>query len=406
MTRLQRWLSLTSAIGLVTVAPLSAGCQRAEMPPDDFEATPAVLTLPTVAPEAWASRGDIVFTDDSPPFAEPFREFTSLIQRVVYRSISGVNGQPTEVSGVFAVPRNEPPPGGWPVISFAHGTTGILNRCGPSNFSDLAGYGAALLELVQMGYAVAFTDYEGLGDTGSHPYLEPRTAAFNVTDAVRALRHITPAVSDRWLALGGSQGGQASWAADELDEYYGDGLHLVGAVATAPAADISEVARLAFSESLAGEQVALIPMIVVGLERSGWPLDRADFVHGPVARNLDAVVGCDNTARMKVLATATMGDVRPASLEAAYRLRDALHAQALPQRPLAAPLLVVNGLEDKVVPPQWVSEAVDRACRLGGRVTQIEVAGRGHADLPLDESIRGWVANAFAGGPVHSNCPA
>jgi pimeloyl-ACP methyl ester carboxylesterase len=83
-------------------------------------------------------------------------------------------------------------------------------------------------------YAVALTDYEGFGASGSHPYLEPRTATFNTIDAVRAMRAISPTVSTRWMAVGYSQGGQAVWAADELNSYYGNDLQLQGTVALAP----------------------------------------------------------------------------------------------------------------------------------------------------------------------------
>jgi len=83
------------------------------------------------------------------------------------------------------------------------------------------------------GYAIALTDYQGL-----HPYLEPRTAAFNVIDAVRALRSIFPDASWKWLAYGGSQGGQAAWAADKQNAFYGEQLLIVGAVALAAAANM------------------------------------------------------------------------------------------------------------------------------------------------------------------------
>ena len=159
--------------------------------------------------------------------------------RAVYTSVSGVDGGRREVSGAFFVPRGAPPENGWPVISLAHGTTGIGNDCGPSRQPDLMGYAPMVQWLLADKYAVALTDYEGLGESGSHPYLEPRTAAFNTIDAVRAMRAISPLVSARWMAVGYSQGGQAVWAADELNAYYGNDLQLQGSVALAPAANVT-----------------------------------------------------------------------------------------------------------------------------------------------------------------------
>ena len=51
--------------------------------------------------------------------------------RAVYTSVSGVDGGLREVSGAFFVPSGTPPQNGWPVISLAHGTTGIGHDCGP-----------------------------------------------------------------------------------------------------------------------------------------------------------------------------------------------------------------------------------------------------------------------------------
>ena len=115
-----------------------------------------------------------------------------------------------EVSGAFFVPRGTPPENGWPVISLAHGTTGIGHDCGPSRQPDLMGYAPMIQSFLADKYAVALTDYEGLGESGSHPYLEPRTAAFNTIDAVRAMRDISPTVSDaldRCRLLAGRAGG-------------------------------------------------------------------------------------------------------------------------------------------------------------------------------------------------------
>ncbi|MGB6180839.1 MAG: hypothetical protein WBF79_06325, partial [Rhodococcus sp. (in: high G+C Gram-positive bacteria)] len=47
---------------------------------------------------------------------------------VRYRSTSGADGSPTEVSGIVLVPRGDPPPGGWPVVSIGHATTGTDSR--------------------------------------------------------------------------------------------------------------------------------------------------------------------------------------------------------------------------------------------------------------------------------------
>ena len=87
--------------------------------------------------------------------------------------------------------------------------------CAPSISDSLLGLADLVVGFVKTGYAVALADYQGLGQSGIHPYTDAKTAGLNMIDAVRALRHTFANTSTRWLALGGSQGGGASWAADE-----------------------------------------------------------------------------------------------------------------------------------------------------------------------------------------------
>jgi hypothetical protein len=86
-------------------------------------------------------------------------------------------------------------------------------------------------------------------------------------------------------------------------------------------------------------------------------------------------------------------------------LRDALRRIALPQQPLAGPMLVVNGGKDKDVPPPWVSAAVARSCKLGGRIEHVEMPDSDHSDIGFSDKTVGWIADRFAGKPASSNCP-
>jgi hypothetical protein len=51
--------------------------------------------------------------------------------RVLYRSI-GLDDKPILVSGVVIVPPGDPPPGGRPIVAWAHPTSGVVPRCAPS----------------------------------------------------------------------------------------------------------------------------------------------------------------------------------------------------------------------------------------------------------------------------------
>src|SRR3712207_4016856 len=52
-------------------------------------------------------------------------------QLVLYRSTS-VGGKAIAVSGTIHLPKGKAPKGGWPVVSWAHATSGIGDQCAPS----------------------------------------------------------------------------------------------------------------------------------------------------------------------------------------------------------------------------------------------------------------------------------
>jgi len=107
--------------------------------------------------------------------------------KVLYRSTDPA-GRPIAVSGIIVVPAGEPPPGGWPIVAWAHPTTGIVPHCAPSLaillFQEMAGS----RQLIERGFAIAATNYPGLGTPGPHPYLVGVSEARAVIDSVRAAR--------------------------------------------------------------------------------------------------------------------------------------------------------------------------------------------------------------------------
>jgi len=340
--------------------------------------------------------------------------------QAVYKSVSGVDGGSREVSGVFFIPTGVAPDGGWPAVSLAHGTTGIGHDCGPSRQPDLQGYGWLINLLLRQKYAVALTDYEGLGQTGLHPYLEPRTAAYNVTDAVRALRQLSSDVSDRWVAVGYSQGGQAAWAVNELNDDYGTGLQLLGSVALAPAANVTGVADLVWSRSMTDVQRAIFPLFVIGLARHSPDLDVDAFLHGRSEYHEQQLGHCEPRGDRREIPTAAplpwrstvdrtreSNDLRPYSPNDIADLRNALQRVALPQRHLNQPLLVVTGTADGLVLADWVRAAVSASCALGGQIYYVEIPGADHnevlsASVPV---VADWMSGRFADLVAPSNCP-
>lgn len=160
---------------------------------------------------------------------------------IIYRS-RGVQGEPIVVSGYALLPAGSPPRGGWPVLAWAHGTTGIADTCAPSG--DYAGgpihayesaMEAALDWWLARGYAVVATDYQGLGTPGGHPYMDATSQLHTVDDAVRALHALRPgAFSPDWLVMGHSQGGAAALSVAAHGQADLPQFRLRGAIAIAP----------------------------------------------------------------------------------------------------------------------------------------------------------------------------
>jgi dienelactone hydrolase len=417
---------LALATALFLILPLSASISYGARLPSAPAAAPLVLPLPEVAGDVWDSRGHVVHQEPYDPPLDDRDTVLGQAWRAVYTSVSGVDGGSREVSGAFFVPRGTPPNNGWPVISLAHGTTGIGNNCGPSRQPNLQGYAPMIQWLLAEKYAVALTDYEGLGEGGSHPYLEPRTAAFNTVDAVRAMRAISASVSARWMAVGYSQGGQAVWAANELNPYYGNDLQLQGSVALAPAANLTGLADLVWSGSLTDDQRARVPLGIVGLARYNADLNADAFLHGSAEWYREQLSRCEsdesqqstggqseNTPlapipwRAVVDRLSDANDVKPDTPQDVAKLRDALRRVALPQRPLEKPMLVINGDDDTQVLPDGVRSAVSRSCALGGRIQYLQIPDTGHLDLipKVADQVGLWIADRFAGTPPPSNCP-
>jgi pimeloyl-ACP methyl ester carboxylesterase len=317
--------------------------------------------------------------------------------RVVYRSTSG-DGRPSVVSGGVFTPKGAPPAGGWPVIAYGHATTGIDEPCAPTLSESLLGSAQIVSALIAQGYAVALSDYQGLGSSGVHPYTDSRTAGLNMIDSVRALRATFKDVSNRWGAYGASQGGGAAWAADEQASTYAPELKIVGAVAISPAADVAGLVDKAAAGTLTTDQDAALAAIIESLARLHSDLNRDDYRRGAAARKWDTVVACSGAlmeGRNQAINAIQPRDIAASTPEAADRLRHYLAQWALPQQRLSAPLLVWYGGTDTFIDSPWTAGAIKRASALGGQVVVQFEEDKGHGDANYFDQLQ-WLTGQFA----------
>jgi pimeloyl-ACP methyl ester carboxylesterase len=201
---------------------------------------------------------------------------------LLYRS-TGPDGKANAVSGSLALPKGRAPKGGWPVITYAHGTTGSADACAPTRGYDantLVSYAYPLLRRwLKAGYAVVRTDYEGLGTPGVHAYLGGPTEGYSVLDAVRAARRLEPRLSRRLVVAGHSQGGHAALFAASLAPSWTPELRLRGTVAFAPASHLGEQFPLATQFSTPGGGLgAIIALGVRAIDTADPSVDVAGLL--------------------------------------------------------------------------------------------------------------------------------
>jgi dienelactone hydrolase len=166
----------------------------------------------------------------------------------------GMNNKEVQATALVFTPKTAPPAKGWPIVVWAHGTTGVADICAPSR-SQLNSYIKAMIEgLLTAGYVVVAPDYEGLGEPANnelHPFLNVKSEAFSITDAVVAARnYLGNKVSNRWMTVGHSQGGHAALSAAQYQSRAQ--LDYKGTVAVAPASNLQLI--LLAGESLAAQQ--------------------------------------------------------------------------------------------------------------------------------------------------------
>lgn len=405
MTRAKAVVGLLAAVTLC--APVLGACapSTAPAPPPSQGSRPT--GVPVDGDFSGSGSGTLRKAETLPTVDRRVLKVTSLAARIEYQSTSGIDGSAQTVSGLVFVPKGDPPPGGWPIVAMGHGTTGVQHDCGPSLWPNLLGASEPVATLVNAGFMVTLPDYQGLGmDDVYHPYLDSTTVGHNMIDSVRAARKLVPAASDRWLAFGSSQGGQAAWAANELAPTYGGGLQLIGAVSISPAANVAGLADSAAQGVLTPEQASALQWVLVSLKNEHPALDLDLYRRGIVAEKWDVLSACAGplvAQRTEITTQVTPDDLRPADEQATNQLRDYLAAMSLPKAQTAAPMLVLFGELDKVVSPPWTGDAVRRGCEMGDVIEAYLVPGRGHDDIDGAAAL-GWINQRFAGVEAKNSC--
>lgn len=281
----------------------------------------------------------------------------------------GVAGRPVVVSGTVSLPKSAPPARGWPVLSWAHGTTGTADECAPSAdtvrgpaHDYLGDVSQTLDQWVSRGFAVVQTDYEGLGTPGDHPYMNGPSARRTVIDIVRAARQLDRRVGRDYVVAGHSQGGHAALFAGGTPTRAGD-VRLRGVVAIAPGGvGLSQTAPY-IQGNLPGADhaVSFLPPLLLGtkaarsgLRISGWLTEKGNHL-------LDAGrTGCLAAIRQASADIKAVEVFRPGA--DLTPLGTYLRSQELPGPRLRVPAMIAQGTADISVTKASIDQLVASLC--------------------------------------------
>ncbi|MER9191432.1 alpha/beta hydrolase family protein [Mesorhizobium australicum] len=325
------------------------------------------------------------------------------VQRILYHSLTA-SGKDVVTSAAVMLPAGRAPQGGWPVIAWGHGTTGVSRQCAPSLMKDY--YGSRLSEYLKAGFAVVATDYYGLGTEGAHHYANGITQGRDVVYSVKAARAAEPELNKRWVVCGHSQGGLTAWGtAAEVHEQ--NDPDYLGAVAVAGGMQKDRVAAMYYTTTDPNNG-ALFVMIAHGIKARFPDFDPASMLTDAGMEHYTEV-----TKGGLNYGYAVFANVKPNTLPKPgwenLPLVDRWFSEFVPgERPIRGPILVIASTGDTLVKADGIEASVARACRAGMAVTFRMYNDLDHSQV-FHQSIPdqlAWIRDRFAGKPAPGNCPA
>lgn len=317
---------------------------------------------------------------------------------------------------------------GYPMVAWAHGTSGVLKGCAPSNYRNLQYHFMAPFQLALQGMAVVAPDYAGLGvshlpngDEINHPWGAAPAHANDLANAIIAARSAFPQYlrpSGRFVAMGHSQGGQTAWAFAERQVKQPIAGYK-GAVSIAPPDNlIHQIERALANPSAPWAATILTAQTnLVSAVTAAYP---AYNYSGMSDESYDRWINIMKPAGACLPTSALVfADLTPAALVKENWTKDAT-VQAYAKRidtgrkSFKGPLLVLAGESDEVVPHQTVESTVDDTCKLltKGRVREslemVSFGGMDHFPVIQASSLKwmAWIKDRLSDSPrnVRSGC--
>ncbi len=325
-------------------------------------------------------------------------------------NMTAVGGGLTTARAQLFTPSSPTPAGGYPLVVWAHGTTGIANPCTPSLSFANFGNGVVIDSLLAEGYAVLAPDYEGFGTPTIQPYYVRESHANSILDAIPAAHEVDGIeLSTEWALVGHSLGGHVALSTARAEQDPAFALQAV--VALAPGTDLVPLSMRAFEAvdlELAQGQLQTAAERVFFLNVNGGFVANAlpfldqtvdpAIIFGDDVGNLlniavDEVVcgeffdAVNDALTVHVTTGGTLSEFGGLRRDwfTEPSLVSLLEEQSLNDESQSAPLLVVQGDSDTQIPAAATTDFVNLQRSLGTEVTYELIPGATHADVARSE---------------------
>lgn len=331
--------------------------------------------------------------------------------RLLYTSTEGLDGRDINaVSAALYLPEGEVPEGGWPLLVWSHGTVGIGDVCAPSFAGRSERDRTYLNPWLQAGFAIAASDYQGLGTPGTHPYMDSRTMAHNNLDLIRALQSSGFPLSKKTVMAGQSQGASgaiasAGMAADYAPEVNFDGIMVTG-IPYFSRKVVMALRKNSDPDAVDASLVLSLYMLALTEQIDpGFKLD--DVIRSeawPVVSKIGEACVFDFIAQTT---EAGLSSNRTFSGSTTFKLMAAMKRMQFPKLALKIPVFTGTGTNDKITPLAMQQAFLNDACEAGSKLMINTYDGANHNQglLQSTEGAMAFAKTVMASEAVENSCP-
>ena len=330
------------------------------------------------------------------------------VWNVLYKS-TNANQQPIAVSGTVLVPTSAwTGSGPRPVVAYGTGTQGWGDQCAPSVEMAAGDYDEDFIvqNLLDQGWAVAVTDYPGLGTPGNELYAVNMAEGYAVLDSLKAALNLAPAQLSPGAPAaieGYSQGGGAAAFAAQEAPAYAKSLNLLGVAMGGTPANLQAVANNINGSAF----FAFLGGAAIGFDAAYPQLHFGQYLTSAGKQAFKALsTMCQEqglaTYAGKTIQDYTKGGIDPLTLPPVEQVLNANNAGAVAP---VVPVLQYHGLADEVIPYSLEVSLHDAWCSLGGTSDLVPFAGD-HVSTQIEAQVTvvQWISDRFSGAAPPNSC--